>query len=88
MPLTKQEVIDRLAELDELAQNAATMAKRHEIAKQGSERLKLRKECELSGGHLTHGWNPGICQVCGADLNAAKKTLARNLTGPFTASYI
>ena len=89
---TKQEVIDRMREMEKKAREVGDTAARHERAKQGAERLQLQVDCGNAGGHvyedLFGGLMPGAakhCRFCGRDESADAQQLARNLGTVFTA---
>lgn len=77
--MASQTIADRFQELEAEADRAGATARRHEVARQGAERLKLQAECGQAGHFYAANWNP-ICMCCGYDRNSAAKTLARNLT--------
>lgn len=87
MTMTKQEIADRLEELDVVVAEAGASAEVEATTRarkaQKTERMQLEAECAAAGGHYftrSCGRESSCCQFCDYDKNTPANTTAANLS--------
>lgn len=85
--LTKQQIQDRLIELDAAMQDIALRAMRYAVAstqaRQRPEREDLQVQCGAAAGHMmipTFGSKVRHCSICNVAEDAHQQVVAINLT--------